>query len=185
MAKNDNPFMSPEWLEIQRQYIDALSAFLPQRTSAKPSYTSAEAWNDALEFWWMSVEGDVKDKNKPVMDAILNQSKIFYSITDHFANMLNEVAVAGKETDDWLDILNCNLEQMKSMFDQYINENSYTASAPSFMWAQPIESWKQLMSGIGVFPDEMLGGMMQQGSKEFSDKLLSMPGIGMTGEFQE
>jgi len=185
MNKDDNPFLGAEWQKMQRQYVEALSAFYPKQPTSDTTYTNPQAWNNALDSWWKSVEGEISDKNKPVMDAILNQSRIFYSITDHFASMINEIGAADKDTDDWQGILDRNLEQMKSMFDQYISENNTTATAPPFMWAQPIESWKQVISGITVLPDEMMEKIMQQGVKDFSDKLLSMPGIGVTGEYQE
>ncbi|MGK0298556.1 MAG: class III poly(R)-hydroxyalkanoic acid synthase PhaE subunit [Gammaproteobacteria bacterium] len=185
MNKDDNPFLSSEWQEMQRQYVEALSAFYPKQPPSDTTYTNPQAWNKALDFWWKSIEGEISDKNKPVMDAVLNQSRIFYSITDHFATMINEIGAADKDTDEWQEILNRNLEQMKSMFDQYMSDKTYTATAPSFMWAQPIESWKEVMSGITLFPDEMLEKIMQQGVKEFSEKFLSIPGIGMNSEYQE
>ncbi|MGY8813743.1 MAG: class III poly(R)-hydroxyalkanoic acid synthase subunit PhaE [Gammaproteobacteria bacterium] len=185
MKKDDNPFLGSEWQEMQRQYVEALSAFYPKQANNDTTYSNPQSWNKALDFWWKSIEGEISDKNKPVMDAILNQSRIFYSITEYFATMINEIGAADKDTDEWQGILNRNIDQMKTMFDQYISDNTCTASAPSFMWAQPAESWKDVMSGISLFPDEIMEKIMQQGVKEFSDKLLSMPGIGINSEYQD
>lgn len=185
MEKKDNPFLNPDWLNMQQQYIDALSALTPGQKPSETAGGNQTAWNAALDYWWKSIEKSLPGENRPVFDSVLQQSRTFYSIADQFAEMIKDVSSVPAESDDWQSVMANHLGKMKAQFDVPHSTNSGHKEKPAFTSLLPWESWKQTMTAMAIMPDEVLKKFDPAGINSISDKLFSIPGIGPTREFQD
>ncbi len=166
MATENNFFNDVDWTKLQQQYVDAVSSFY-----STPTQKSSNPWQEAMEFWWQSVGGQLPDKNKTVFNSVLDQSKVFYSIANQFTSMLNDISKQPSGQDDWQGIMFSHLEKMKSMFDLFQQNSDLSSMVPGMMWASPMDMWNQVMSSM--IPDES------------ASKLLEIPGIGLTRDLQQ
>ncbi len=166
MATDNNFFTDVDWTKLQQQYVDAVSSFY-----STPTQNAANPWQQAMEYWWQSVGGQVSDKNKPVFNSVMDQSRVFYSIAEQFASMLGDISQQSQGQNDWQDIVVSHMENMKSMFDQFQKNSHMPSLAPVMMWSSPMEMWNQVVSS--ALPGDSL------------NKLLDVPGIGLTGHLQE
>jgi class III poly(R)-hydroxyalkanoic acid synthase PhaE subunit len=166
MATENNIFTDVDWSKLQQQYMDAVSSFYSasDRKSTNP-------WQDAMELWWKSVGGQLPENNNQVFQSILDQSKVFYSISEQFASMLGDIAKQPQGSDDWQGVMNSHLGNLKSMFNKFQNGSPLTSMAPGMMWVSPMEMWNQAMSS--VMPEDTM------------NKLLQVPGVGLTKDLQE
>lgn len=185
MNNNDSPFINPNWLEMQQQYLQALSSFYPDSGKNNPGTGNRQVWNEALDYWLDSVKGHVPAENRPVFESIIGQSRVFYAMTDQFAAMLKAISSAGDTAGDWQAIMTEHFGRMKSMLDSGIQAGADPTTAPPFMWSFPAESWQQLMKSMSVVPDGMFARLAEEGIESSTEKLLAIPGLGMTRELQD
>jgi class III poly(R)-hydroxyalkanoic acid synthase PhaE subunit len=177
MDKNTNPFLNPEWINMQQQYVEALSSLKPEQLAPEFHGTNQQAWKDALDFWWKSAEPFLPVQNKSVFETIIRQASGYYAIADQFAVLLKEISTTDKATNDWQSVLAKHFGIMKAGF---VPENS-----ASFMWLQPIESWKQVMGSMSVNPNELLEQLNTANADNIFTRLAATPGIGPTGQYQD
>lgn len=170
MEKNTNPFFSPEWLELQRRYLESFTAKADGHHSPE-----REEWQRALVQWWSSVRPLIPEESKPVFDSILGRSRGFYSLSSQFGEMLREIAGAADAGEEWQSILHRHIKRMKTRFDESAGRDN---SPSSFSGA-----WEQAF--VSMPPDELFGGQLGDELQQFNDRLLSLPGIGPFSEEYE
>ncbi|MEX2525600.1 MAG: poly(R)-hydroxyalkanoic acid synthase subunit PhaE [Gammaproteobacteria bacterium] len=163
MEDNTNPFFSPEWLELQRRYLESFTAKPGGHDSPE-----REEWQRALDQWWASVRPLIPEESKPVFDSILGRSRGFYSLSTQFSEMLREIAGAADAGEEWQSILHRHIKRMKTRFDESAGgDNSPTSFS---------DAWEQAF--VPIPPDELFGGQLGDDLQQFNDRLLSLPGIG-------
>lgn len=170
MENNTNPFFSPEWLEIQRRYLESLTG-----EAAGINSPGQEEWQQALEQWWSSVSPLIPDESKPAFDGILSRSRSFYSLYSQFGQMLRDIAGAAGAGEEWQSILHQHIKRMKTRFEEAAGRD--TALPPfTAAWTDALDAWTQ--SSVFMPPDELLGGLQGDELNEINNRLLSLPGIG-------
>ncbi len=167
MENTTNPFFDPEWLDIQRRYLESLTG----KTTGSDS-PGQEEWQQALEQWWSSVSPLIPDEVTPVLDSILDRSRSFYSLYSQFGQMLGEIGDAGEE---WPSVLHQHIGRMKARFDEAADRDT---DSPPFAeaWSGALDAWKQAF--VFMPTDELPGGIQGDDLKQINDRLLSLPGIG-------
>jgi len=170
LENKTNPFFSPEWLEIQRRYLESLAG----RTAASDG-PGQEEWQRALEQWWSSVSPLIPEESKAVFDGILARSRSFYSLYSQFGQMLGDIAGADDTGNEWQSILHRHIERMKVRFDEAADRE--TVSPPFVeVWSGALDAWKQAYAFMP--PDELLAGIQSDVLQQINDRLLSLSGIG-------
>jgi polyhydroxyalkanoate synthase subunit PhaE len=185
MEKNTNPFLNPDWLRLQQQYIDALSSLNPQQTGPGQYHSSEQGWNEALQHWQRSIEQFLPAEAKSLFDNILNQTRLYYSIADNFAMMLKDISAADRQTDDWRTIMASHLGKMKAQFD--IDDPHAKSQTQAASWFQPysLDAWNKAISAASVLPEGLFDNPVQDEIEKLQERLTAIPGIGPSREFQD
>ena len=167
----DNMYSNIDWAKLQQQYTDAVSAFYSNSNQKINNPLHNNGWGQAMDYWWQSVAGQLPEDNKIMLETLMDQSRVYYSVSEQFTNLFSDIAKDAKGPDDWQKILFSHLENMKSMFDQFQSQSGMTSMAPGMMGMSPMNMWNQALSSI--VPDETI------------DKLFQVPGVGLTKDLQE
>jgi len=185
MDKASNPFLNSEWINLQKQYIDALSSFKPEQPTADNYGGNHQAWKEALDYWWKSAGKLLPDNSRSVFESVLGQGSAFYAFADQFAVILQEISASDKASNDWQAIMANHLDKMKSGLDSYNASMMDPAHASAFAWPQPLESWKQVMAAMAIVPEEVFEYLEKSSEDNVFASLAAVPGIGFTREFQD
>lgn len=179
MSRESNPFASPDWLEIQRRYLEALSKGADQQASIRNDAVGPEQWYKAAEQWWQSLLPNVPGESQSIFSNILHQSQTFSSMTGQFARLLAEMAAAG-ESGDWQSVLKRHINLMQEQFGAGAMAGS-GADKLVGPWMSTLESWQQ--AGMAVFPDEVFKGMDGDAVRLMADRFLSLPAVGPSADY--
>lgn len=182
MDKNTNPFLNPEWLGLQQQYIDALAALNSPRDNNRQSHNNQRPWNEALEHWRKSVESFLPGDGRVLFDNVLDQTRAFYSIADDFAALLQQIS-ANPDSEDWQNIMAQHFGRMKTQFDALTADKQLDNDFPFFQ-SPLFDGWKKAVGTMSVLPEQMIGGFHDDAGKFFK-RFLAMPGLGPAREFRE
>ncbi len=169
MEKGANPFLGPEWLDVQRRYLEILLG-----SAENPQPPGHEEWRRALEHWRASVMPLIPDASRELFDSILDRSLTSFSLYNQFAQMLKDIAGAGDDG-EWQSILSRHIAGMKQQFDNLADLDSNEANN-AMDWLLPLESWKQ--ASRFLYPDKMPGGMQEEELRKISEQFLAIPGFG-------
>ena len=162
------PFWNTDWMQNQKQYMDAWSSFqqfMPNLSSdINPMYA-------AMNNWWNDASPSLSGQNHDFYNKMMQQAKSFYLMGDQFNKLLEGMKDQDSQTKDWQKILNDNFEAMKSIF------NETNASIQDSFAASPF-----MRSGAHSGAHDEYFKMA--GMTSFIDKLLSVPGLGPDREAQ-
>lgn len=186
MNKSDNPFLSPEWLKLQSQYIDALKNFsFPYSDESTTHINSQNMWGQALDSWWCSVSPELPSESRNSFNHVLRQTQAFYSIIDQFTQLLSEISTVDRDNDDeWQTILARHFELMRKEFFQpaYFSHNKQGV----YPWVSPFSIWQQMLPDMSQgFPD-IFKDIKTEEFPKFFQKIFSLPGMKQySHEFQK
>ena len=171
MSRDSNPFISPEWLEIQRRYLESLAAAgHPEET---PGGDAAAVWQRAMEQWWEAVLPRVPDGSRSYFDNLLHQSRTFFALSEEFARLITDMAGAGGEA-DWQSVLNRHINLMKERLQVSVPPGGEGAD-PAQPWCSLLESWNR---ALAVLPDELFRGADSDALRSITDRFLALPAVG-------
>jgi len=179
VSRESNPFAGPDWLEIQRQYLEALSAGADYQSYNQNDAAGPAQWYKAAEQWWQSLLPRVPGESQSIFSNILHQSQTFSSMTGQFARLLAEMAAAGEEGGDWQAVLKRHINLMQEQFGA-VMAGSGTDKLVG-QWLSALESWQQ--AGMAGFPDEVFKGMDGDAVKLMADRFLSLPAVGPSADY--
>lgn len=183
--KSANPIPGIDWLETQKQYMDAwksFTRFLPQGDSGMKM--ESNPWVDAMDAWWKSVSGNVPATSEPFMNKMLEQGKVFYMLSEHFMSLLQQLDGINKASEDWQELINDQFNELKNFFDGSDRKDSLNGMLGAWQLL-PLDTLHRTFSSASVMPGDFLEEFKPQDLQEVTDKFLSMPGVGYTRESQE
>jgi class III poly(R)-hydroxyalkanoic acid synthase PhaE subunit len=185
MEKYTSPFLSPEWQNLQQQYIDALSALNPDSTGPGSTSSGLQGWQEALEHWRKSVESFLPPEAKLAFDNILQQTQLYYSMADDFAGMLRDISMTDRNTGDWREVMSRHLGKMKAQYDACeTGHQAWSTLSPLFRPAL-LDGWRNLARAMSISPEDIFENPVHDEIEKLQQRLSAIPGIGPTREFQE
>ena len=186
--KNSSPFQDFDWLEAQRNYMQAWASFC-QGTDTNSNSTASKPgnipWAQAMDFWWQSVKGACPDKSRDFFGKMVEQTRAFYQVSDQLTRFMSAVADINKATEDWQDKLAEHFTGLKSFFTR---QSEAVQSFNGIMGAwhlMPMDTLHRTISSASFMPGDFLQNFKPDGMQGITDKFLSMPGVGYTRESQE
>lgn len=172
MSRGSNPFFNPDWLDIQRQYLESLADGLAGAAGAEDGGEAAP-WQRAVEQWWQSVLAQVPGESQSLFNNIFHQSLSFSSMTAQFAQLLNAMADADVDgSDSWQSILHRHIKHMQDQF--HLVEPA--ATAPE-QWRSALNAWQM------VPPDELFQGLGGEALREMTERFQALPAMGPAGGY--
>ncbi len=189
-----------DWLKLQQEYWNAWWKLSQQATrqmqenqgEAFNPFAGAQPWSQAMDMWWKAVAPMASPENQDMFQRFLDQGKGFFQFQENFLGSLNRMAGLSAESNDWQKLWQQTAEQMKDYFSKWPMK---CATPGNLMgcWELPLDNWQRTVSSLSVFPGDFLkafkpGGMEMPGGEVFQEniqRLLSVPGVGYTREWQE
>ncbi|MCP4698138.1 MAG: class III poly(R)-hydroxyalkanoic acid synthase subunit PhaE [Gammaproteobacteria bacterium] len=185
---------NPDWLSAQQEFWNAWFNLGKQTVAQSPASAGtaapAQAWTDALDLWWKTVQPQVPSDSRAVFDRFIDQGKNYFQFNENFLKTFEQLSAAGSSVTDWQSFWNKALAQLKQNFSEtdFIN--------PDMMgfWEMPLENWQRTMSSVSAFPGDFFKGVgtadmrSPPGTDAFREninRMLSIPGLGYTRERQE
>jgi class III poly(R)-hydroxyalkanoic acid synthase PhaE subunit len=169
VSGGSNPFFNPDWLDIQRRYLESLTGGLGSPAGAGED---AAPWSRAVEQWWQTVLSQVPKESQSLFHNILHQSLSFSSMSGPFARLLNAMAEAGADGgDDWQSVLHRHIKRMQEQF------HHIEAGAAQDQWHSALKTWQMML------PDELMQGMGGEALREMAERFQALPAVGPAGGY--
>ena len=174
-----------DWLESQRQYIDAWKSFC--QFLPKPEEGQVKnPWADAMDYWWRAVSSSAPQGSEEFITKIMEQGKIFYLLSEQFIKLLKNINEVGKTSGNWQEVLNAQFEEMKTLFTKAQGNTRDAMLGILGAWQLlPMDTLQRTFSSASLMPGDFLEDLKPDGLKNVTDKFLSIPGVGYTRESQE
>ena len=168
----------PDWLQNQRQYMDAWSSFqnfMPNSSSGiNPMY-------EAMNSWWNNASPSLSGQNYDFYNKMMQQGKSFYFMGEQFNKILNGMKDVNRKSNDWQKVLNEQFDAMKSAFVQSETLQDAFTTAP-FLQADFQKDYLKVFDILtNVERNSPIPGV---GSTRESQEQIQ-EGVRLMGEYQE
>ena len=192
----------PDWLGMQRRYLDALSSlgagspfaaaspfqaaspFSPLNPFGAPAGPAPGApWANAMHGWLPSARPAAPDDTRDFFGKVLEQSRYYWSMSAQFSKLIEDIAACEGNKKAILDCVNARFKALQAASTAACNPGpadptqQYEALL-TFMQTAGASLSPWLAAGAGAFAPE--GGIGQ-----IRARLLSMPGLGYSRETQD
>lgn len=182
--KNSDTFWSGDWLESQRQYMDALSTFSQFMANTVPGQEKRKnPMEDAMEAWWKVVAPSLPEGSNEFISRMAEQGKFFYILSEQFSRLLGNISELNKLSGDWQAALNAQFGELKKIFAAHQKDGKHILQGA---WQLlPLDTLQRTFSSASVMPGDFLEDLKPETLQKVTDKFLSIPGVGYTREAQE
>lgn len=176
------------WVEMQKQYLDALQSF-GQNFDTKPQgMNTGEPWMKAMEYWWQQNQPSMSSLNTNTFQKLMDESRNFYFMGQQLSQLLNQINASKASGDEWMSSLNSQIEQMKDFFSaQNITSTAPFAAAASYdLLNNPfIDTLKKSFAEMPTENPFMNMESMSPDWMNSMDPMLKMQPLGYSRETQE
>ena len=176
-----------DWLETQRQYMDAwksFSRFIPAAPDTAPR--NDNPWAEAMDHWWRAVSPSAPQGSHAFMSKMLEQGKVFYMLAEQFTRLLNGMDQLNKVSEGWEDLLRQQIEEMKTLLAGGRDSAGEAWHGMLGAWQLlPLDTLQRTFSSASLMPGDFLQDLKPEALEKVTDKFLSIPGVGYTRESQE
>ena len=174
--KFKTPFDELDWPEMQKKYMDALTAF------KSPESTMDSVWVNAMDDWWKSAKTDMPYESSNIFEKVLDQCRNYYFISEQFSSLLDGINNSKNNKDQISDFINKKFKEIESAFSS--GKNTFNWNGFLDNCDQPIDLMKSAFSNSTFNPGEILDGLNPDLGK-LRDQMLSIPGLGFSREAQD
>ena len=192
----------PDWLAMQRRYLDALSSlgagnpfaaaspfqtassFSPLNPFGAPAGPAPGApWANAMHGWWPSARPAAPDDTRDFFGKVLEQARHYWSIGAQFSKLIEDIAACEGNKKAILACVNARCKALQAA----------SAAACNPGPADPAQQYEALLALLQT-AGAGLSSWLEAGAGAFSPgagigrlraRLLSMPGLGYSRETQD
>ena len=192
----------PDWLGMQRRYLDALSSlgagnpfaaaspfqavspFSPLNPFGAPAGPAPGApWANAMPGWWPSARPAAPDDSRDFFGKVLEQARHYWSMGAQFSKLIEDIAACEGNKKAILDCVNARFKALQAAAAVACNPGP----------ADPTQQYEALLAfmqtaGAGLSPWLAAGAgafLPEAGIGQIRARLLSMPGLGYSRETQD
>lgn len=181
MTEQANSSVGAHWLQLQQQYWEMWLTLAQQLldTTMSADNQSKSPWSEMLELYWQTLSPNLAPEVRTIVRKFIDQSKNFSQFNSALLEAVQKTSDSDTPT-PWLNAWGANFNDVYNNFSKFLTE----ADNPLNIW-QLLQSqwWRMLMfaTPLSNLPNlSTLGGGMQ----ENLEKLLAMPTLGYTREWQ-
>ncbi len=171
------------WLQIQQQYLEMWLSLAQQlletTTPSTKTNQSPSPWSEMLELYWQTLGPSFTPEVRTIVRKFIDQSKNF----SQFNNALLEAVQKTENSDQpapWLNAWNANFNDVYNNFSKFLLESDNSLN----IWQSLHNNgWRMMMFNM-PFLSSLNSTTLSGGMQENLEKLLSMPTLGYTLEWQ-
>jgi class III poly(R)-hydroxyalkanoic acid synthase PhaE subunit len=174
----DSTFWNEDWMKTQQKYWENWTEMSRKAMGLeKPVKSPLES---AMDHWWQGVAPGTTDLNQDFMNKMMEQSKSFFRMAEHFYQNAGE-------GQNWLDAANRTITDLQTMFSGNM-ENMFNGAESAgddalhkmmAFWEMPFDNWQRMISSLSLVPGDLLRNMPHNDGIE---RFLSAPGLGYMRE---
>lgn len=166
----NSPYSSlfDQWQSYQKSYMDTWQSMAG---NAAPSNQAANPWSAAMENWWRAASINANPQANDMFSMLLDQGKTFFDLSSKLSTTLTDAFNTQDSADEF--------EKMVSQSFDGLRE-TLSASAST----APIEFLEKMVGQGWSSNTEFVPKSIEQ-LQSLSEKMISMPGVGMSREKQE
>jgi polyhydroxyalkanoate synthase subunit PhaE len=180
MADNLGSAYSEAWMDAQQKFWQSwgeMSKTAMQRSGQWPQ------WGDALDLWWKNISSMSPPQNREMIERFIEQGKQYFSFNEQFAKAFKNMSQAKAGPEEWRAFWDQALGNMRDNMAKLAG-----GKLPAFSGFDPLAQWQKAAAAMGVSGQWLEGLPLMQGGGDWQaqmQKILGMPGVGYTREWQE
>ncbi len=180
MTEQANASVVADWLQLQQQYWEMWLNLAQQliETSTTQGNPSQPPWREMLDLYWQTLEPSFAPEVRGIVRKFIDQGKNFSQFNSALLEAVQNAA-SSKQPHPWLNTWQANFGDMYNSFSKFVTEKDSPLNVWQLLYSN---GWRMMMFSIPMSPVnfESLDG----GLRENLEKLLAMPTLGYTGEWQ-
>ncbi|MGH8582071.1 MAG: class III poly(R)-hydroxyalkanoic acid synthase subunit PhaE [Gammaproteobacteria bacterium] len=183
-----------DWMVGQRQFWETWTRLYQQSLDAAAPKTGFNVpWAEALAIWEKAIPRQGPDASQAFLDTLVRQGKGFLSFGEEFTRIMTAVTEGNQAGRNWQELLQNRLAEMKKAFTPGSGDASTAALFGMLPFFElPLDTWRRTIAGASLLPGDFLQPLKPDGRRQMGgsldetvDKILSVPGVGYTREWQE
>jgi len=175
-----NSSWNKDWLEVQKQYMDALASLGKSATQQQSTNKQTSEWQKALEQLWQNKLVNMPGDPQAIFSDLLQHSNSWQSLSEQFNGLLNAVSAGNENNVDWQAALNEQIQKMKTRMPTNTGGNIWQAGMQT-----PMDSWQKLSSSLFSAVDATKVNFPFADVEGGFEKLFSLPGLQTNRVVQE
>ena len=185
-STKDSVFDARAWMDIQRQFLDAMLGSTRKGSGSSTSRRSRDPMSDYMNQWWNLVSPSLPEGGSELYTKLLQQGQLYSFMAEQLTTLLNNISAAGSFSESWQKNLDQQFEELKKLFSSGNMETSKVMHNMMGAWQLlPMDTLQRTLSSASVLPGDFLEDFKPHELDKVTDKFLSIPGVGYTREHQE
>lgn len=180
MTEQANASVVADWLQLQQQYWEMWLNLAQQliETSTTQGNPSQPPWREMLDLYWQTLEPSFAPEVRGIVRKFIDQGKNFSQFNSALLEAVQNAA-SSEQPHPWLNTWQANFGDMYNSFSKFVTEKDNPLNVWQLLYSN---GWRMMMFSIPMSPVnfESLDG----GFRENLEKLLAMPTLGYTREWQ-
>ena len=166
----NSPYSSlfDQWQNYQKSYMDTWQSMT---ANAMPTIQPVNPWSTAMENWWKAASNNVQPQTNELFSMLLEQGKTFFDLSSQLNSTLVDAFNTQNSVDDFEDMVSKSFEGLK---------DTLSASAST----APMEFLEKMVGQGWTAGTDFVPKSIEQ-LQSLSEKMISMPGVGLSREKQE
>lgn len=180
MTEQVNASVVAHWLQLQQQYWEMWLNLAQQliETSTTQGNQSQHPWREMLDLYWQTLEPSFAPEVRGIVRKFIDQGKNFSQFNNALLEAVQNSANA-EQPIPWLNTWKANFGDMYNNFSKFVIEKD----SPLNVWQLLYSNWwRMMMFTVPMSP--MNFESLDGGLRENLEKLLAMPTLGYTREWQ-
>ncbi len=166
----NSPYSSlfDQWQNYQKSYMDTWQSMT---ANAMPTMQPANPWSAAMENWWKAASNNAQPQTNDIFSMLLDQGKTFFDLSSQLNTTLVDAFNTQDSADDFENMVSKSFEGLK---------DTLSASAST----APMEFLERMVGQGWSSSTDFVPKSIEQ-LQSLSEKMISMPGVGLSREKQE
>ena len=187
--ENTLPPFNQAWLESQKQYWEAWGKLTRETLGHGAQIPDL---SQGLDLWWKTVGQLAPEPGREVFQRFVDQGKQFLQFNEQFLKSFQDLGKVPATPEAWRTFWEQSLHNLQAGMNQLASGNTGMFN----LWNPVMEQWRKAAGKLTAMPTHNwlnmpLDGYPQMGIPGMDEyqrnlgKLLAMPGVGYTREWQE
>lgn len=185
------------WANAQQQYWQSwfdLAQKANPALSVKPPEPPPNPWSQSFDFWGKLMSGAAPTESRDWVEKMFDVNKGYLHMGEMLWKTLSAMQHPPQTAEAWTEAVQRGIRQMQESFGAGFGGAGGAGKDPwaafATFWGLPMDHWKRVTSACSLMPGDMEKvlrglGAVHEGPESLLSRMLSMPTLGYTREWQE